>query len=90
MDCNHQAPFSLEFSRQEYWSGLPFPSPGGSSYRVKRKVCDLGVDHIFDAWHTVGAGSMTNEQVKGFWWRQGGFQLLPAFMYFQCSVILPP
>ena len=23
-----QAPPSLGFSRQEYWSGLPFPSPG--------------------------------------------------------------
>ena len=23
----HQAPLSMEFSRQEYWSGLPFPSP---------------------------------------------------------------
>ena len=23
----HQAPPSMEFSRQEYWSGLPFPSP---------------------------------------------------------------
>ena len=23
-----QAPLSVEFSRQEYWSGLPFPSPG--------------------------------------------------------------
>ena len=22
------APLSMEFSRQEYWSGLPFPSPG--------------------------------------------------------------
>ena len=21
----HQAPLSIEFSRQEYWSGLPFP-----------------------------------------------------------------
>ena len=26
MSC--QAPLSMEFSRQEYWSGLPFPSPG--------------------------------------------------------------
>ena len=26
----HQAPLSLGFSRQEYWSGLPFPSPGES------------------------------------------------------------
>ena len=25
----HQAPLSMEFSRQEYWSGLPFPTPGG-------------------------------------------------------------
>ena len=24
----HQAPLSMEFSRQEYWSELPFPSPG--------------------------------------------------------------
>ena len=23
----HQAPLSMDFSRQEYWSGLPFPSP---------------------------------------------------------------
>ena len=25
MDC---APLSMGFPRQEYWSGLPFPSPG--------------------------------------------------------------
>ena len=24
----HQAPLSVGFSRQEYWSGVPFPSPG--------------------------------------------------------------
>ena len=29
MDCRaHQAPLSMGFSRQEYWDGLPFPSPG--------------------------------------------------------------
>ena len=28
----HQAPPSMEFSRQEYWSGLPFPSPGGGVF----------------------------------------------------------
>ena len=26
----HQAPLSMGFSRQEYWIGLPFPSPGKS------------------------------------------------------------
>ena len=25
---DHKAPLSMEFSRQEDWSGLPFPSPG--------------------------------------------------------------
>ena len=27
----HQVPLFMEFSRQEYWSGLPCPSPGESS-----------------------------------------------------------
>ena len=27
MDCS-QAPLSMGFCRQEYWSGSPFPSPG--------------------------------------------------------------
>ena len=25
----YQTPLSMRFSRQEYWGGLPFPSPGG-------------------------------------------------------------
>ena len=28
----HQVPLSMEFSRQECWSGLPFPSPGDLPY----------------------------------------------------------
>ena len=28
---DYQASLSMEFSRQEYWSGLPFPSPGDLS-----------------------------------------------------------
>ena len=36
-----QAPLSIGFSRQEYWSGLPFPSPGdlpdpGNTFMVSR------------------------------------------------------
>ena len=27
----HQAPLCMGFFRQEYWSGLPFPSPGDLS-----------------------------------------------------------
>ena len=33
----HQAPLSIGFSRQEYWSGLPFPSLGHPP--------DLGIEH---------------------------------------------
>ena len=32
----HQAPLSLGFSRQEYWSGLPFPSPKVMATSFKR------------------------------------------------------
>ena len=28
INCSPKSPPSVEFSRQEYWSGLPFPSPG--------------------------------------------------------------
>ena len=31
-----QAPLSMDFSRQEYWSGLPFPSPMAKKF--KRKI----------------------------------------------------
>ena len=35
IDGSHQAPPSLGFSRQEYWSGLPFPSPMHESEKWK-------------------------------------------------------
>ena len=34
----HQAPLSLGFSKQEYWSGLPFPSPLCESEKLKVKL----------------------------------------------------
>ena len=38
MTAAHQAPPSLGFSRQEHWSGLPFPSPMHESEKWKWKV----------------------------------------------------
>ena len=32
----HQAPLSTEFSRQEYWGGLQFPSPTVISYLLSK------------------------------------------------------
>ena len=36
-----QAPLSMEFHQQEYWSGFPFPSPGD--------LPNPGIDPIFPA-----------------------------------------
>ena len=42
----HQAPLSMEFSRQEYyWSGLPCPSPGDlPDLGIKPRSCTLQAD----------------------------------------------
>ena len=42
MNCiAHQVPLSMEFSRQEYWSGLPLPSPGDISNLGIKPACLL-------------------------------------------------
>ena len=48
MDC--PAPPSMEFSRQEYWNGLPFPSPGD--------LPNLGIEPRSP---TLQAGSLPSE-----------------------------
>ena len=35
----HQAPLSLRFSRQEHWTGLPFPSPMHESESEVAQLC---------------------------------------------------
>ena len=45
----HQAPPSLGFSRQEYWSGLPFPSPMHESEKwnlKSRGLCTYKTDPL--------------------------------------------
>ena len=42
-----QAPQSIEFSRQEYWSGPPFPSPGNRpDSGIKPKFPSLQADSL--------------------------------------------
>ena len=48
-----QAPLSLEFFRQEYWSGLPFPIPGD--------LTDPGLKSVFLASPVLASGSFTTE-----------------------------
>ena len=48
----HQAPPSMEFSRQEYWTGLPFPTPG-----------DL---HLLALYQKVNCSSLTHSGNQKF------------------------
>ena len=42
-----QAPLSMGFSRQEYWGGLPFPSPGDLPDRgIKLRCPALQADSL--------------------------------------------
>ena len=50
MDCSLPASPSMGFSRQEYWSGLPFPSPGD--------LLDLGIEPRSP---TLEADALTSE-----------------------------
>ena len=50
VDCSLPASLSMGFSRQEYWSGLPFPSPGD--------LPDLGIEPRSP---TLEADALTSE-----------------------------
>ena len=49
----HHAPLSIEFSRQEYWSGLPFPSP--------RDLPHPGIESVSPVSLALAAGFFTTE-----------------------------
>ena len=52
----HQAPLSMGFPRQEYWSGLPFPSPGDHPYpgiEPKSPESPVLPGGFFNTWEAV-------------------------------------
>ena len=66
MDCS-QTPLSMEPFRQEYWSGLPFPSPG-----------DLPTPETEPGSPALQADSCPNEQWTGLFpylYRKFGFPI---------------
>ena len=54
----HQAPLSMGFSRQEYWRGLPLPSPG-----------DLPDPGIEPRPSKMQAGFLPSELLGKSWWQ---------------------
>ena len=53
MDVAHQAPLSMGFSKQEYWSRLPCPPPGD--------LPDLGIEPVSPASPALQADSLPTE-----------------------------
>ena len=69
----HQASPSMGFSRQEYWSGLPFPSPGDLPHpRIKPRSPALKADTLSS--EPPGKSRMTvikkSDNAK-FWQKRG-------------------
>ena len=47
MDCSPPGSSPMRFSKQEYWSGLPFPSPGGlPDPRIEARSLALQADSV--------------------------------------------
>ena len=54
----HQAPLSMEFSRQECWSGQPFLSPGNLPWPRDRTQVSCIAGRFFTIWATREAPEM--------------------------------
>ena len=82
MDCS---PLSMGFSRQEYWSGLPFPPPGGSPGTEPQLSCIAG--RIFNIWATREAPLVligqpfTPENLMSCFWSSLNFLFLFAGLF---------
>ena len=83
----HQAPPSMEFSRQEYWSGSPFPSPGD----LPDQRIEPGLLHCRQMFYCLSHQQQTNSiyAMSQMFMRinalEGGWELGP-FLY--CPLVL--
>ena len=60
----HQAPLSMELSRQEYWSGLPFPSPVYLPNPGIKPVSPVLAGKFFTVWATMEAHKHLTKEKK--------------------------
>ena len=78
----HQAPLSTEFSRQEYWSGLPCPFSRGSLWPRDQTWVSYIAGGFFTIWPkalvftfsrlgVVKTFSMYPSQITALWWWRG-------------------
>ena len=63
-DCNHQAPLSMEFSRQEYWNGSPCPPPGDlPNPGIKPRSPAFQVDFFFSFFFFYHLGHQGRQRI---------------------------
>ena len=60
----HQAPLSMDFSRQEHWSGQPFPSPGDIPDPGIKPASPAFAGRFFTVWATR---EVPKERLTGKW-----------------------
>ena len=64
MPIAYQAPLSMGFPRQEYWSGLPFPSPGDLPYPGTEPVSPALAGKFFTTEPTREAPTLSHPEEK--------------------------
>ena len=70
-----QAPLSIEFSQQKYWSGLPFPSPGDlPDPRITSGSPALQADSL----PSEPPGKPCGEHIQGFKYTNQGTSTVPS------------
>ena len=79
----HQAPLFMEFSRQEHWSRLPFPSPGDLPWPRDHTQVSYNAGIFFIVWATREAQVIT--QLKPEWSRPAVFN--KNNQYHKCTFI---
>ena len=69
----YQAPPSMGFSRQEYWSGVPLPSPSLTKLKRTESLSK----------HQGGYVDVTKTTYVYYWWKIFQIAELPLFHYFK-------
>ena len=66
-----QAALSMGFSRQEYWSGQPIPSPGNLPYLGIETVSSIGrrILYCWAIWETQGSSQLVVINELKFYWQ---------------------
>ena len=54
----HQAPPSMGFSRQEYWSGVPLPCPSSSYSSFQINIFTISSNFSLDIWDILGLNKL--------------------------------